>query len=92
MFFALEFFFRGFMVHGLKYRMGIGAVVAMVIPYCMIHFSKPLPEALAAIVAGTVLGVLALRTRTIWGGVAIHCAVAVSMDWASLIQRGAIPW
>jgi len=90
-FFALEFFFRGYLVHGMKERLGSMAVFAMVVPYCMIHFQKPMAEALAAILAGTVLGVLSLRTRTIWGGVAIHCAVAVSMDIASLAQRGWTP-
>jgi hypothetical protein len=87
-FFALEFFFRGFMVHAMKRRIGSMAVFAMAVPYCMIHFQKPFAEAVAAILAGTVLGVLSLRTGTIWGGVFIHSAVAVTMDWASLIQRG----
>lgn len=87
-FFALEFFFRGFMIHSMKHRMGSMAVLAMVIPYCMIHFQKPMAEALAAILAGTVLGILSLRTNTIWGGVFIHSAVAIAMDWSSLIQRG----
>jgi len=87
-FFALEFFFRGFMIHAMKHRIGAMAVIMMVIPYCMIHFQKPPAEALGAIVAGTVLGVLSLRTNTIWGGVFIHCAVAITMDWSSLIQRG----
>jgi membrane protease YdiL (CAAX protease family) len=90
-FFALEFFFRGFILHGTKRRMGIMSVFLMVIPYCMIHFQKPFAEALGAIIAGTVLGILSLRTGNIWGGVFIHCAVAVAMDLASLIQRGALP-
>lgn len=87
-FLALEFFFRGYLVHAMKGRLGSLAVFAMVVPYGMIHFQKPMAEALAAILAGTVLGVLSLRTNTIWGGVAIHSAVAVMMDAASLIQRG----
>ncbi|NOZ01877.1 MAG: CPBP family intramembrane metalloprotease [Deltaproteobacteria bacterium] len=91
-FFALEFFFRGFMIHSMKHRMGSMAVFAMAVPYCMIHFQKPMAEALAAILAGTVLGVLSLRTNTIWGGVFIHSAVAISMDWSSLIQRGWTPF
>lgn len=89
-FFALEFFFRGFMIHAMKYRMGSMAVLAMVVPYCMIHFQKPMAEALGAIVAGTVLGILSLRTNTIWGGVFIHSSVAIAMDLASLIQRGIV--
>ena len=59
-FFALEFFFRGFMVHGTKQRFGFYSVVVMTIPYCMIHFGKPFPETIAAIIAGVVLGTLSL--------------------------------
>ena len=57
-FFSLEFFFRGFMTHGLKHRFGFYSVFVMTIPYCMIHFGKPLPETIAAIAAGIVLGTL----------------------------------
>jgi membrane protease YdiL (CAAX protease family) len=86
-FFSLEFFFRGFMLHGLKDRFGAAAIGVMVIPYTMIHFAKPLPETLGAVIAGTVLGILSLRTGTIWGGVLIHVAVAISMDLAALAMR-----
>ena len=37
-----------------------------------------------AIIAGTILGTLAMRTRSIWGGVLIHCAVAFTMDGMAL--------
>lgn len=87
-FFSLEFFFRGFMLTELKHRWGWRSVLFMMTPYCMIHFSKPSLEALGAVIAGSVLGILALRTRNIWGGVAIHVTVAWSMDVASLLQRG----
>jgi membrane protease YdiL (CAAX protease family) len=87
-FFSLEVFFRGFMLSELKHKWGWRAMLFMMTPYCMIHFSKPGLEALGAVIAGSVLGILALRTRTIWGGVAIHVAVAWSMDFASLFQRG----
>lgn len=87
-FFALEFFFRGFFLHGTRHRLGYGAVLAAVVPYCMIHFGKPLPETLGAIIAGTVLGSLSLKSRSIWLGVAIHATVALSMDFASLWRQG----
>ncbi len=90
-FFSLEFFFRGFVLNALRRSMGAYAIFAMVVPYCMIHFGKPLPETLGAIVAGTVLGTLALGTRSIWSGVFIHVSVAWSMDIAALIQKGAFP-
>jgi len=87
-FFSLEVFFRGFMLSELKHRWGWRSVLFMVTPYCMIHFTKPSLEALGAIIAGSILGLLALRTRNIWGGVAIHVAVAWSMDFAALAQKG----
>ena len=79
-FLALEFFFRGFIVSQLRAWSGQGAVFIMVIPYCMIHFPKTASESLGAIIAGIVLGSLALRGRSIWGGVFLHCSVALTMD------------
>jgi len=87
-FLGVEFFFRGFLVHGLRRRFGAYAIVVMVVPYCMIHFGKPLPETLASIVAGLVLGFMSLRTRSIVLGFAIHVTVALSMDFASMWQKG----
>jgi membrane protease YdiL (CAAX protease family) len=85
---ALEFFFRGFMLHPLKRSMGAYAIFVMVVPYCMIHFGKPFLECFAAIIAGVVLGTLSLRTRSIWCGALIHMSVAATMDVAALVQTG----
>ncbi|MBI2892899.1 MAG: CPBP family intramembrane metalloprotease [Deltaproteobacteria bacterium] len=90
-FLSLEFFFRGFILQSLKRTLGAYSIFVMVVPYCMIHFGKPFLEALAAIIAGIVLGTLALKTRSIWCGVLIHVSVAVTMDVAALWQRGALP-
>ncbi len=89
-FFALEFFFRGFMVLGLKPRFGWLAIPIMVVPYCMIHFAKPMPEAVAAIVAGIALGHLALKSGTVFWGALLHCAIAMSFDLTVLLHRGAL--
>jgi len=83
-FMALEFFFRGFLLQSLRRILGANAIFVMIVPYCMIHYGKPLPETLGAIGAGLVLGTLAMRTRSIWGGVMIHCGVAISMDVLAL--------
>lgn len=87
-FFAVEFFFRGFLVLGLKRWLGWSSVLVMLTPYCMLHFHMPLPEALGAIGGGAVLGVLAYRSGTIWWGVLLHCAVALSMDLLALFHTG----
>jgi membrane protease YdiL (CAAX protease family) len=88
-FISLEFFFRGFLLQGLRKAMGANAIFVMIVPYCMIHYGKPLPETLGAIGAGVILGTLAMRTRSIWGGVLIHIGVAVTMDVLAL--RGCPP-
>ncbi|MDG1841439.1 MAG: CPBP family intramembrane metalloprotease [Crocinitomicaceae bacterium] len=79
-FVSLEFFFRGFMVHGLKKQIGDYSVLVMIIPYCMIHFQKPFLETIGAIFAGLILGYLSLRKESIFTGIALHFSVAVSMD------------
>ena len=87
-FVGIEFFFRGFLVHGLKRRMGYAAVWVSLVPYTMIHFEKPLAECLGAILAGWVLGMLSLRTGSMWWGAAIHTVVAWGMDLLSLAHQG----
>jgi CAAX protease family protein len=91
-FIALEFFFRGFLVGGLSRSIGVFAIPVSVIPYMMIHFTKPWPEAAASIVAGSVLGWLAWKTKSIWGGVCVHCAVAATMDLLALAHKSQPPW
>lgn len=85
---AVEFLFRGFMLHGTKERFGFYSVFVMAIPYCMIHFAKPLPEALGAIVAGIVLGVFSLKSLSIVPGFLLHCGTALSMDIMALARKG----
>jgi uncharacterized protein len=91
-FIAIEFFFRGFLVGGLGKYLGILAVPVSVMPYMMVHFSKPWTEAYAAVAAGFILGWLARRTKSIWGGVFLHIAVAGTMDVLALVHRGQGPW
>lgn len=62
-FLGVEALFRGFLLFGLERRLGWYAVAVSTIPYVMIHFGKPMPETFAAIVAGALLGWMALRTR-----------------------------
>jgi uncharacterized protein len=87
---AIEFFFRGFLVHGLRPRLGFAAVPVATIPYCMLHFGKPVSETIAAIGAGLFLGTLSYVTRSIWLGIALHAAVAVSIDLLALWHLGLI--
>ncbi len=89
-FVGVEAFFRGFMTFGLAPRFGLLAVPIMTVPYTMIHFAKPMPEATAAIVAGLVLGVMALRSKSFVPGVFLHVGVAITMDVLVLARTGGL--
>ncbi|MBE7515862.1 MAG: CPBP family intramembrane metalloprotease [Chloracidobacterium sp.] len=87
-FFGLEFFFRGFLVHSLKPSLGLYSILAMTVPYTMIHFQKPMAETFAAVFAGLFLGWISYRNGTIWLGLVLHCTVAFSMDILALYNKG----
>lgn len=80
-----EFFFRGFMLFGLEKRFGKYSILIQTIPFAVMHFSKPLPEALGSIAAGILLGVLALETRSFVYGAVIHWLVAMTMDTVCVV-------
>jgi membrane protease YdiL (CAAX protease family) len=90
-FFALELFFRGLWLGALRRSLGSGAIFCMAVPYCMIHYGKPYLEANGAIVAGIVLGSLAMRTKSIYAGFLVHITVALGMDVLALWHRHGLP-
>ncbi len=79
-FFALESFFRGYLLFTLERSFGWNACFIMAVPYCAIHWHKAPLECFAAIFAGVFLGGLALRFRSWYGGAVLHSLVAVTMD------------
>ena len=86
-FVALEYFFRGFMVSAGFRLVGWWAIPAMAAPYCLIHLDKPLPEMVTSLFGGLLLGVVALRTRSILAGVLAHVTLAIGTDAAVLLRR-----
>ncbi|MGB3676224.1 MAG: CPBP family glutamic-type intramembrane protease, partial [Candidatus Nanopelagicales bacterium] len=78
--------FRGFMVHAGFKAIGAHAVPLMSIFYCFIHIGKPLPEVVASLVGGLVLGYLSLRLQSIAVGVAFHLTMAWGVDAAVLLH------
>jgi uncharacterized membrane protein (DUF485 family) len=82
-----ELLFRGFLVISMSRVLGSGAILPMVIWYCSIHFGRPLGEAISSIFGGYLLGMLALSTRSIWGGLLIHIGIAWGMELAAFLQK-----
>lgn len=86
-FIALEFFFRGFLIHGLRRRFGLYSIFVAAVPYCMLHFEKPFPETVSSLFGGVILGYMSLKNRSIVLGAALHIAIAFTMDFAASVNR-----
>jgi membrane protease YdiL (CAAX protease family) len=90
-FLGVEAFFRGFLLFGLWRRFGWYSVFISAVPYVMIHFGKPLPETLGALLAGILLCALAWRSQRVWPGVILHWAIAITMDGLALWRTSSLP-
>ncbi|MBL3655765.1 CPBP family intramembrane glutamic endopeptidase [Fulvivirga sediminis] len=86
-FLTIELMFRGFMILALCSICGRNVVLPMVVTYCFYHFGKPEGEAISSIIGGYILGVIALESRSIFGGVLIHIGVAWLMEFFAWLQK-----
>lgn len=99
-FLPTELMFRGFLIIGMSrvltasrsgqaspHQPWPGVVLPMVVTYACIHFGKPPGETISSVFGGYLLGVLALYTRSIWGGLLIHVSIAWLMDGAAFLQQ-----
>lgn len=86
-FVSIELFFRGALVIGMVALLGRHAVLPMAVVYCFIHFGKPVAECISSFFGGYLLGIIALYTRSIFGGVLIHLGIAWLMEIAAHLQH-----
>ena len=86
-FLGIELFFRGLLVIALLRFAGTDAIRPMAAFYCTLHFGKPLGECISSFFGGLILGVVAARTRTIFGGLIVHLGLAWAMELAGWIAH-----
>lgn len=67
--------------------MGDSAFFVSMVPYCMLHFGKPFPETIFANIGGIIFCWIAARTKSIWGAVVLHIALAIAMDFFAIAQK-----
>ena len=79
-FIGVEGMFRGALVIGLARWLGCRAVVPMALTYMCIHLGKPDLELVSSVIGGYILGILAWRTRHLWGGIIIHLGIAMFFE------------
>jgi len=78
---AWEFFFRGFMLFGLRRYVGDWlAICIQVIPQCLWHIGMPAGELLSSIAGGFLFGIMALRTKSILWPLLLHYLIGVGLD------------
>lgn len=86
-FIFIEFFFRGFLLLAFYRHFGWGCLLPMACFYVTIHFGKPLGETISSFFGGTILGILAIRTGSIAGGIIVHMGIAWLMEFAALMHK-----
>ncbi|TAE85707.1 MAG: CPBP family intramembrane metalloprotease [Bacteroidetes bacterium] len=84
-FISIELFFRGFMIMAFTRFVGIHAVLPMACFYLSIHYGKPMGEAISSFFGGTILGVIAYHSKSIYGGIMVHMGIAWLMELGGFI-------
>jgi hypothetical protein len=82
-----ELLFRGAFTLGMKPLPDSQVLLPMTATYVFMHYNKPPLEALGSILAGYILGVIALRTRCIWAGSIVHVGTAYVMELTAYVQH-----
>lgn len=75
---GLEFFFRGFMLFGLKEQFREGSIIIQMVPFTILHIGKPEVEVVGCIITGTLFGYIAYRGNSFWPAFIIHLAVNIA--------------
>ena len=87
-YFGWEFFFRGFMQHGLRDSFGIyNAILVQTMASAVLHFGHPMSEMLGAIAGGLLWGFFVLHCRSLWAGFLQHSVLGIALDWFILKNR-----
>jgi membrane protease YdiL (CAAX protease family) len=80
-YFGWEFFFRGFMIFGLKDSLGkTAAILISVMPSCIMHYAKPEIETWGSILVGILFGIACVRARSFIYVFAIHWSIGFFND------------
>jgi membrane protease YdiL (CAAX protease family) len=76
--FAWEFLFRGFLLFGLKDKLGEASILIQMIPFILLHFGKPGIETISTILMGIYFGYVVYRGNSYWPALIIHLFANIS--------------
>lgn len=85
---AWEFFFRGFLLHGLARRGDVlMALYAHAIPFFLLHRGKPEVEMVASFLGSLGIGWFTLRSRSVLPAWILHWGMNLSMEFVAFAWR-----
>jgi hypothetical protein len=84
--FAWEFFWRGYMMFGLKDKFGYYAILIQMVPFFILHRGKPEIETFASIFAGLILGIQAWRANSFIYCFIVHWTIMIFVDLVSVLR------
>jgi membrane protease YdiL (CAAX protease family) len=91
--FCWEFFFRGFMLFGLRKPLGdLSANLLQASPFFLLHHAKPEAELISSWFGGLLMGWLCLKARCMWPSFLLHWVLYSSMElnayWVRQLANG----
>jgi membrane protease YdiL (CAAX protease family) len=75
--FGWEFLFRGFLLFGLKAKLGELSILVQMIPFALVHLGKPEIETISTVLMGLYLGYVAYRGNSFWPAFIIHLFINI---------------
>jgi len=84
--FAWEFFWRGYMLFGLKNKFGYYSIFIQMIPFFILHHGKPELETFSSIFAALILGIQAWRSNSFIYCFLTHWSVMIFVDSISVLR------
>ncbi|HEY33244.1 MAG TPA: CPBP family intramembrane metalloprotease [Dehalococcoidia bacterium] len=76
--FGWEFILRGFLLFGLKEKLGEASILVQMVPFVLLHFGKPEIEMVSTIIMGIYFGYVAYRSNSCWSAVIMHIYINIT--------------
>lgn len=87
--FCWEFFFRGYLLLGLRRSIGWWAVIVQAIGFGLLHYGKVPAEFYVSFGAGIILGIIALNAKSFVPCFVLHWAASIGFDIMVVTTRHA---
>lgn len=79
-FLSEEFFFRGFLLFGLKEHLGNKSIIVSNVVFALLHFMKPGSEIIFSFFYGIILSIISIRLNSFIPAAIIHFSIALILN------------